>query len=162
MSGKRVLVPLVVAVVAVTAVAFGPLVAGVSLASEPDVEFGAEGSLTVASVQFPASATIEPAGYGAGNAYLTVPDTTLAFESLSGQPTLVYTLRIEGLGLQRSTAHFLDSSYGPSYEATMSTYTIETDELDQRSYDATLSIAVRNGTTQRTAARRNITVEVTE
>lgn len=162
MNRKRVMISLVVTVIVATAVAFGPLIAGVSLAdgSESDVAFGAGGSLTLVSVQFPETATIDSADYGAANAYLRVPPATVEFGSLTGNPTLVYMLRIEGLGLQRSTSHFLDSSYGPTYEATMSTGTIDKSDIDQQSYDATLSLNVRNGSGLRTAAQRNITIEV--
>jgi hypothetical protein len=162
MDSRRVVLSGVIAVIVVTAVVFGPLVSGISLADEDEVDFGADGSLTIASAQFPETATIEPAEYGAANAYLTVPATTVEFESLTGAPTLVYTLRIEALGLQRSTSHFLDDSYGPTFEATMASTTLEENTLDQSEYEATLSLNVRNGSGIRTAAEQNITVEVSE
>jgi len=152
----------VVAVIVVTAIVSGPLVSGISVASESDVELGADGSLTIASVTFPETATIEAASYGAANAYLKVPAATVEFGSITGNPTLVYTLRIEALGLQRTTSHFLDSTYGPTFEATMATGTLDESALDQSQYEGTLSLSVRNGTGQRTAAQRNITVEVVE
>lgn len=160
MDSRRAVLSGVIAVIVVTAVLFGPLVSGISLADEEAVAFGADGSLTVASAAFPETATIEPAGYGAANAYLTVPATTVEFGSLRGNPTLVYTLRIEALGLQRSTSHFLDSSHGPTFEATMASATLEESALDQSEYDATLSLNVRNASGIRTATERNITVEV--
>jgi len=162
MNRSRAVVSGVVTVIVVTAVVFGPLVPGLSLASEPDAGIGGEGSLTVASATFPETATIEPADYGAANAYLTVPSTSVEFGSLTGTPTLVYRLRIEALGLQRSTSHFLDSSDGPTFEATMATGTLEESALERPQYDGTLSLAVRNGSGQRTAVHRNITVEVVE
>lgn len=160
MKRRRAVVSGVVAVIAVTAVAFGPLVAGISLASESPVELGASGSLTIASAEFPEKATIEPAGYGAANAYLTVPSTTVEFASLTGNPTLQYTLRIEALGLQRSTSHFLDESHGPTFEATMSTGTLEEGVLNKSQYTGTLSLDVRDDSGPRTVAQQNITIEV--
>ena len=162
MNYRRAVVPGVVVVVAATAVAFGPLVAGVSLATEPQPALNDDGSLTIDSATLPDEATIEPASYGAANYYLTVPSSSVTFGSVTGQPTLVYTLRIRALGLQRSTTHFLDSSVGPQFEATMTTGTLNDDEFARERFDGELSLAVRNSSGQRTLVQRNVTVRVVE
>lgn len=162
MDYRRAVVPGVVVVIVVTAVVFGPLVSGISLASDDGPVVAGEGTLTIASASFPSTATIEPADYGAANYYLTVPPTTVEFGSIDGNTALVYTIEIEGLGLQRSTAHYLDSSYGPTFEATMSSGTLTDSEFDRSQYPATLSLAARNASDYRVLEERNVTVEVTE
>ena len=161
MNVRRVVVPGFVAVVAVTAIVFWPLVAGVSLAEEPNPVFSQEGDIRLDAATFPAEATIEPADYGAANYYLVVPPADVEF-TVEGTPTLVYTLEIEAFGLQRSTTHFLDSSVGSSFEATMATATLTDRSFNRSQSDARLSLAVRNTTGQRTLAQRNISVRVVE
>jgi hypothetical protein len=162
MNYRRAVVPGFVAVVAVTAFVFGPLVAGVSLASESPATLSQEGSIQGASASFPAEATIEPADYGAASYYLVVPSATAEFAAVEGTPTLAYTLEIRALGLQRTTTHFLDSSVGSPFEATMSTATLSDQSFERDQYDARLSLAVRNASDQRTLAARNVTVRVVE
>jgi len=162
MHYRRAVVPGVVAVVAVTAVAFGPLVAGVSLASESRPTFSQQGSLAIDSASLPAEATIEPADYGAANYYLTVSPATVEFASVEGSPTLVYMLEIEALGLQRGTSHFLDSAVESPFEATIDTGTLTDRSFDRRQYDGRLSLSVRNSSGQHTLAARNVTVRVVE
>jgi hypothetical protein len=144
----------------VTAVVFGPLVAGVSLASAPEVKISNSGTLTIANVTFPSEATIEPASYGAANHYVSVPPATVQFEELEGTPTLIYTLKIPTLGKQISSAHLLTTDHGPTYDATVATTVLNDSALSQSRYDGELSIAVRNGTGQRTVASKNVTVRV--
>lgn len=162
MNYRRAVVPGVVAVVAVTAVVFGPLVAGVSLASESETSLSQSGSIRLDSASFPSEATLEPADYGAANYYLVVPSATVEFAAVEGSPTLVYRLEIDAFGFQRSTNHFLDSSVESPFEATMPTTTLTDETFERSEYDARLSLAARNGTGQRTLASRNITVRVVE
>jgi len=160
MNYRRVVVPGVVAVVAVTAVVFGPLVAGVSLANDSQT-FAQDGTIRLDSASLPSEGTIESADYGAANYYLTVPSTTVEFAAVEGSPTLVYLLQIEALGMQRSTNHFLDSSVTSPFEVTMESATLDR-TFDQSEYDARLSLAVRNESGQYPLAERNITVRVEE
>jgi len=161
MESSRVVVAVVAVVVATTAVS-GPLVAGVSLASDSQPQIGNDGTLTVDSVSLPSAATIERASYGAANYYLLVPPATVEIGSISGTPTLVYGFEIGALNHTRSTSHFLDEQSGPAYEATMPNGVLDSHRIDQQQYDATASIAVREGDDLRTVASRNVTVEVVE
>ncbi|MDS0281552.1 hypothetical protein [Haloarcula onubensis] len=163
MTHRRAVVPAVVGVVVLTAVAFGPLVSGLSLASEtgPDISNG--GSLSIDSVEFPHDGTIEPASYGAANAYLTVPPATVRFASIRGNPMLVYKLRVTELGYSVSTTHFLDAAdHGPTYEATIDPMTVDDSQFQRRQYAAELSVVVRDSDGRRVAASRNVTVRVVE
>lgn len=163
MNYGRGVVPAVVGVVVLTAVAFGPLVSGPSLASEPAPAINNEGSLTIQSVEFPATATLGAASYGAANAYLKVPPAMVTFESIRGTPTLIYKLRVGDLGYSVSTTHFLDADkHGPTYEATTDPMSVDESELQNSEYPGELAIVVRDSDGRRVAARQNITVQVVE
>ena len=162
MTYRGVVVPAVVAIIAVTAVAFGPLVAGVSLADEREVTFGNEGTILFESAELPSMATIQQPSYGAANYYLTVPAATVTLGGVSGQPTLVYTVEIPALGYQRSSTYLLDTATGPRFEATMSAGTLTDQSFDRTEYNGTLSLGVRNASSQRTLTQQPITVRVVE
>jgi len=163
MRYRRAIVPTVVGIVVLTAVAFGPLVSSVSLASEPTTVITNEGALTVESVTFPTEATVSPASYGAANAYLEVPPATVRFDSITGNPTLVYELHIEQLDYSFSSSHFLDAGeHGPTYDATIASMSVDESRLEKRRYPGVLTVGVRNSTGLRVAASQNITVRVTE
>ena len=163
MTYRRAVAPAVVGVFFLTAVAFGPLFSGVSLASESKSAITNDGTLTIASVDFPANATVGAASYGAANAYLEVPPATVTFESIRGKPTLIYKLRVDGLGYSVSTTHFLDAdTHGPTYEATIDPFSVDESEFQRSQYVGELAIVVRGSDGRRVAARQNITIQVVE
>jgi len=163
MNYRRAVVPAVVGVIVLMAVAFGPLVDGLSLASEPAPAISNEGTLTIASVEFPTNVTIGAASYGAANAYLNVPPATVRFESITRTPTLLYNIRIPELGKSVSTAHFLDADqHGPTFDATIEPSSVDESKVQQRQYAAELSLIVRDSDGRRVAARQNVTVQVVE
>jgi len=163
MTHTRAVVPAVVGVVVLTAVAFGPLVTGLSLASEPTPAISNEGTLTIETVEFPTNATIGSASYGAANAYLSVPPATVRFESITQTPTLIYRIRVPELGYSVSTTHFLNADeHGPTYEASIKPFSVDDSELQRNQYAGELSLVVRDSDGRRVAARQNITVEVVE
>jgi len=133
MDRERGVILAVCGVVVLTAVAFGPLVSGLSLegASDSQSESTDRGSLTVESVSFPSTASIEPTSYGAANHYVSAPPTTVRIGSISGSPLLSYQLRIESLGVQLSTVHFLDETTNLTYEATIDPATMDLELADE-------------------------------
>ena len=163
MNHRRAVVPAVVGVVVLTAVAFGPLVTGLSLASESTPAISNDGTLTIETMAFPTNATVGSASYGAANVYLSVPPTTVRFESIAQTPTLIYRVRVPELGYSVSTTHFLNADeHGPTYEATIEPFSIDESELDNSQYAGELSLIVRDSDGRRVAARQNITIEVVE
>jgi len=165
MQRDRAAIVAVCVVVAATAVAFGPLVTALSLGEPADADAGAgsqdRGSLTVESVSFPETATIEAASYGAANHYVTVPAATVQINSLTGAPLLVYRLRIEALGVQLGTVHFLERVEGETYRATMEPATIDREQLDAE-YTGELSVVVIDASGRRTVANQTVTVTTVE
>lgn len=151
----------VATLVVATVLVSGPLVPGVSVATEPEpVDYG-EGNATVAEVTLPATATVEDADYGAANYQLTVPAATVRFATLTGHPTLSYSLAIPTLNYSRTTTHFLDSSH-TRFEATLQSDTLDSDRVSRDRYRARLSVVLRDSGGGRMVAQRNVTVEVAE
>jgi len=159
MHRERVAIVAVCVLIAVTAVAFGPLVTAFSLDESADTDTGGQdrGSVSIESVGFPETATIEPASYGAANHYVTVPAATVRFHSLTGVPMLVYQLRIEDLGMQLGTVHFLERIEGQTYEATLEPATLARDQLDEE-YTGELSVVVIDASGRRMVANRTVAV----
>lgn len=163
MSYRRAVVPAVVGLVILTAVAFGPLVSGLSLASEPPPAITNEGTLTIESVDFPTNVTVRPASYGAANAYVNVPPASVAFSSISGQPTLLYRLQIPAVNYSFSTSHFLNADeHGPTYEATLKPMSVDKERFEKQRYPGVLTVAVHDTDGRHVAASQNITVQVIE
>lgn len=160
LTGRAVVWGVATLVVA-TVLVSGPLVPGVSVATEPaSVDYG-EGNATVAETTLPATATIADADYGAANHQLTVPAATVRFGTLTGHPTLAYSVEIPALNYSRTTTHFLDSSH-TRFEATMQSDTLQSSRISDDRYDATVRLVVRDSGGATTVARRNVTVEVVE
>lgn len=163
MNHIRAVIPALVGFVVVTAVAFGPLVSGLSLASEPETDISGEGVLRIGSVEFPNNATIESASYGATNAYLSTPPATVRFESIRNNPILIYQISVPDLGYTMSTTHFLNADdHGPTYEAALDPLSVSTSRVTKQQYTGELAIVVRDSDGRRVVARQNITVEVAE
>lgn len=149
-----------IGVILVTTLVSGPLVPGVSLTSEPERQSFGQGNATVAEVTLPATATFERANFGAENYHLTVPPTTVRFETLDGSPTLTYRLTIVALDYTRTTTHFLGPSTGERYRLTMRSDTFSLEAINQSSYDGQLSVVKRDSAGESVAAARNVTIEV--
>ncbi|MBV0900949.1 hypothetical protein [Haloarcula salina] len=140
----------------------GPLVPGVTLASEPEPLTLETGTVTVGDARLPANATLEKGAYGAASYYLDVPPATVQLSSLDGNPTLVYRFAIDELGYTRTTNHFLNDDTAETYELTLASDTFEADEIDRERYDGTVSVSKRDGEGHAEVASRNVTVRVIE
>lgn len=158
MDAERSAVAGVGIVILLTAVAFGPLVAGISLSEPPTSQVGEEqGDVQIESVTFPMEATIESASYGAANYHVTVPAASVRIQSLSGSPILAYELTIASLGVQLSTAHFLDDGTSSPYELTMEPATLDRESLDEE-YTGEAAVVAIDSSGRRTVANQTVTV----
>ncbi|WP_424003686.1 hypothetical protein ACOZ4I_05125 [Haloarcula salina] len=160
MDVARGVVAVVTLVVVGVTLLSGPLVPGVTLASEPEPLTLETGTVTVTDARLPANATIERGAYGAANYYLDVPPATVRLSSVDGNPTLVYRFTIDELGYTRTTNHFLDPETAETYELTLASDTFRADEIEQERYDGTVSVRKRDGEGHADVATRNVTVRV--
>ena len=158
MDAERSTIAGVGIVILLTAVAFGPLVAGISLSEPPKSQLGEEqGDVRIESVTFPAEATIEPASYGAANYQATIPAAVVQIQTLSGTPILAYELTIAPLGVKLSTAHFLDEGTPSPYELTMEPATLNNEPLDEE-YTGEAAVIAIDSSGRRIVANQTVTV----
>ncbi|QCJ45915.1 hypothetical protein [Haloprofundus sp. MHR1] len=161
-----------VLLIAALSIASGPLVGGVDFTSAGDTtgDSGSGGALgagnaTVTDVSLDAAGVrLERGGYGSQAYYLSVPDATVRLQSVTGRPILSYKIRVPALGLERSSAVFLNESYTEAGATTLA-LTVDDDPVDpervtESSYEAELSVLLRTESGSRTLRRLSVTVEV--
>jgi hypothetical protein len=148
-------------VLAVTLVS-GPLVGAVDFTPDREQQSFSpgEGTIEATVVSVPSTVTLDRGSYGSGAYYLRVPDATVDIESISGQPMLIYKLRIPDLGYARGTTHFVDESHEGRRTVSLERATIEPGKIGREQYRGELLILVRTNGEDETNARRNVTVEV--
>ncbi|WP_336337883.1 hypothetical protein [Haloarcula brevis] len=162
MEKTRAVVTSVAAVILVITLLSGPLVPGVTVASEPAPVELETGNVTVSAVEMPSQVTLEGGSYGAASYYLDAPPVRVQFSKLTGRPTLVYELRIEELSYSRTTNHFLDDSTGDTYDLTLASDTFTEGEIDRDQYNGTVTVRKRDGAGHGVVAARNVTIPVVE
>lgn len=158
---RSVVVAVTTVIVGITLLS-GPLVPGVTLASEPEPVAVETGTVTVSEVELPDEAALEGGSYGAANYYLRAPPVTVQFATLEGRPSLVYTLSIDELGYTRTTNHFLDDSTGETYELTLASDTFKNAEIQQERYTGTVTVSKRDSAGHGVVTTQNITIAVVE
>jgi len=156
---RRVVAAVSALIVGITLLS-GPLVPGVTLASEPEPVALETGNLTVSMVEMSGDVTLESGSYGAASYYLNAPPVRVHFTNQTGKPTLVYELTIEELGYSRTTNHFLDESAGDAYELSLASDTFTDGEIEREQYTGTVTISKRDGSGHGVVATRNVTISV--
>lgn len=140
----------------------GPLTGGIAFApTEPD-GFG-YGTITLTPQTAPAEITIQTGRFDAGLYVLSVPDTIVHIEHVSGRPLVTYKLNIPEMGYVRQSLHIIDAeSTGDTIALSLGETPIEPELLNDDAYTGRLSIETRDDTGTRTTASWNVTVVVTQ
>ena len=162
MERTRAVITSVIAIILGVTLLSGPLVPGVTLATEPEPVALESGNVTVSTVEMPEKVTLEKGSYGAASYYLDAPPVRIQFANRTGRPTLVYKLTIEELGYTRTTNHFLDDSTGDTYDLTLASDTFTGGEIEHEQYTGTVTVSKRDGAGHGVVATRNITISVVE
>lgn len=141
--------------VVVAAVAVGPL--GVDgLQRAPDVADNA--AVTVESAPSE-TVTLERGRFGSGRYHLDAPPAVVTVADVRGSPRLRYTIDVPRLWLTATSRYELAGRSG-TQRLVASPTTVSPDRVEQRRYDAILSIWVREGDRDRDLLQRQITVVV--
>lgn len=138
----------------------GPLVGAVDLTREPEMNGLGEGSVTVSSVSITGSVSLTQGKYGAGTYYLDTPPARLNVTAIRGRPILVYSIHIFELNYKRSTTHFLSDGDTGTQVLTITRDSMESETVQNDSYDGQLRILARTNGTDRLVHRQNVTIEV--
>jgi len=161
MDRSRVLAAVSVSVILTVTVLSGPAVGVVDL-THPRVDTAGlgQGNATVDAVEAPATARFDR-GFQSGSYHLEVPDARLRVVSVTGRPTVSYTLSVPAMGYSRTTTHFLDADDTDWVVVSLSRDTLAEDRVDGAAYDGTLSVVLRYNDTERVLYEEPVTVEVT-
>ncbi|WP_058997185.1 hypothetical protein [Haloarcula sp. CBA1127] len=162
MEGTRAVTTSVIAVMLGVTLLSGPLVPGVTLATEPEPIALETGNVTVSEIEMPEEVRLEKGSYGAASYYLDAPPVRVEFANRTGRPTLVYELTIQEVGYTRTTNHFLDDSTGGTYELTLASDTFTDGEIERKQYNGTVTVSKRDGSGHGVVAARNVTISVVE
>lgn len=115
-----------------------------------------DASITVRDVPLE-SFRLEQRRFGVEKYYVTGADSTAYVEDVTGCPVLVYRLTIADLNYFSQRLYYLPDSEGQEVSMSPVEGTFDPGEIDQRSYDATLTILLR-GDERRTIYRENLTI----
>jgi hypothetical protein len=160
MERTRAVTISVIAIILGVTLLTGPLVPGVTLASEPEPVALETGNVTVSAVEMPEEITLEKGSYGAASYYLNAPPVRIQFANRTGRPTLVYELTIDELRYTRTTNHFLDDSAGDTYDLTLASDTFTDGEIRRKQYNGTVTVSKRDSAGHGEVATRNVTIAV--
>lgn len=162
MDDTRVAVYAAVAIILGTTLVSGPLVGAVDFTTERDETFApGSGSADVTVISTPERAQLDRGSFGSGAYYLRVPDATVRLDAVSGQPMLVYKIRIPDLGYTRGTTHFLDSGAEGRTAVSIEEDALDPEDIDRESYPGELVLLVRADGGDEVLYRGPITVDVT-
>lgn len=149
-----------VLVVVAVGVLSGPLVGAVDLTTEPpDPEALGTGAATVDVESVPTDARLDETAYSGAYA-LEIPAATVAVSNVTGEPMLVYRLRIPELGAQRSTVFFLDGETEGELALSIESESVDAERITQDEYDAELRLLLRADGDDEVLHESDVTVEV--
>ncbi|WP_332898602.1 hypothetical protein [Haladaptatus sp. CMSO5] len=141
----------------------GPLVGAVDLTPEPQADDAPIGSgaaeVSVLSVPS-AGVTLERGQYGSESFYLHAPDARVRVDAVSGQPMVVYKIRIPELGATFGTTRFLNPDTVGTHSLSLGQKAFAPERITQESYEAELIVLVRTGDDEHELVRQPVTVAV--
>ncbi|WP_276247911.1 hypothetical protein [Haladaptatus sp. YSMS36] len=165
MEPERVVASATVLVLLVVTVLSGPLVGAIDLTpapkeSTPEAPIGS-GAVDVTVHSIPTDGVALVRGqYGAESFYLRVPDAQIQVGSVTGQPMVVYKVRIPELGYTHGTTLFLSPEDTGNKSIALQQKALAPGRVTADEYDAELIVLVRAGGEERELARQPVTVEV--
>ena len=134
----------------------GPLTGiDVTSAGQPTV---GDGDMTVDTVSVDGSAlATSPGRFGADVTYLRIPTATVAVESVTGRPRVVYHVSVPGLDVDRVATRVVTTP--GTYRLTPDDYALEPGTT-AGTYEAALAVRVQSFGASRTVSHTTVTVEV--
>ncbi|MFB6188412.1 MAG: hypothetical protein ABEI57_00875 [Halapricum sp.] len=151
----------VVGVILLVTLVSGPLVGVVDLthAQRCTAPVGS-GSASVTVDSLPDRATISKGKFGSEAYYLQVPDGAVRLSNVTGQPLLSYDISIPEMGLTTGPTLFLCAGQARRQTLSIRQRTIDQNELDANSYNATLTVSLRADGNETVVREKPIVVEV--
>lgn len=146
---------------ALTAVAFGPLVPGVFLPSaEQEEVVPGTGNASVLVDDVPDELRLEEGSFGDGMYHLQENQVLAEVEAVDGNPILGYNIYIANLGFGKQSYRVLSPDTNGAVVLTQDSATFPQDEVVQNEYQATLTVFVREADGKRVIVEKEVTVIV--
>lgn len=140
------------AVIIISAVAVGPL--GIS------TDQTAEDTANVTLESAPDDGVVLERGrFGSGRYHVDAPPTIVTVGSVTGSPTLRYTIDFPTAGITVTSRYDIADQQGRLRMGASPT-TISPERIEQSSYEGIVAIWLRTGTRDRKLLQRTITIEV--
>lgn len=121
-----------------------------------------EGTASVTVVSPPDGPTLDAGRQGGDVYYLRVPDVEVDVSELRGNPTLTYSLDVDGLNYNRGSVHFLGSVGDGRAALSLSRDTLDGSRIDRESYRARVTLTLRTTDAERIVYNETTVVEVRE
>jgi len=151
------------ALVLVLAFLFGPVVPSVALSSQSgDHVVPASGTVNVTVEEMPDELTISKRSFGAGTYGIESNAVRTTVSEVAGNPLVVYRLRIPALEFDKQTYRILSTDVSGALEIRHQPITFQPYQITQKSYQATVTVLVRDEDGKRIVEKRQITIRVTE
>lgn len=149
-------------IILIVLVVSGPLTGGIAFAPDDPEGFG-YGTISLTPQSQPTEVSIYTGRFDAGLLVLSVPDTVVRINQVTGRPLVTYKLNIPEMGYVRQALHIINAdSTGDSYVLSLGETPIEPELVDETRYNGTIAIEIRDDRGTRTAYSWNVTVVVTE
>jgi len=145
--------------VSILAVASGPLVSAVDVTQQGTPLGDGNTAVTVDSVPTE-QVTLEQGRFGSGRYHLAAPPAAITVDRVEGNPALRYTVDIPSLWTTATSRYELAGTEGTQMELRPEPIGISPQRVDQDSYDAILTIWIREGDRERQILLERITIEV--
>jgi len=145
--------------VAILAVASGPLVGAVDVTQQETPTGDGNVALSIDSVPT-GQVTLERGRFGSGRYHLAAPPAAVTVDRVEGNPAVRYTIDIPSLWITATSRYELAGTEGTQLELRPEPIGISPQRVDRDSYDAILTIWVREGDRERQVLLERITIEV--
>ncbi|WP_158853464.1 hypothetical protein [Halorhabdus sp. CUG00001] len=150
---------LLLATVVVTLVFAGPVVPNFSFTGERNPTLVGDGNATVSGLTVEADDFRFADGrFGTAVTYLRAPEASLYVDQVTGQPRIVYRLRVPKLDVDRAGTQMLSRSGGVRIR--MDDRAFPPEVLTQPRYDGLVTVRVQSHTVDRTVFNESIELEV--
>ena len=160
MEVQRSLSVLTAGTILVVSLFSGPLVGAVDLSPPDPLEAPGDGSADIDVVSVPVEGRLDPAGYSDNKYVQSLPPATVEVSNLSGNPMVIYKLRVREVGYVASTTHFLDGEPEGQQTLTMEGAVLNRTSLPRETYRGELLVIKRVHERDTVLYRGNVTLRV--
>ena len=160
MDYNRFLPVFTIVIILLLSLLFGPLVGAVDLSPSKPISVPGHGSVDVDVVSVPVEGRLDPAGYSENKYVLSLGAATVEISNLSGNPMVIYKLRVREVGYVASTTHFFGGEPEGQQTLTLEGAVLKRTSLPRETYRGELLVIKRVHERDTVLYRGNVTLRV--